>query len=211
MIGNDFLNFINGIIHGNISKIGIVDYAKEYLAAIGELDSLLIKMMARTITAHQIVFTGDRGDDGLEDIKDIARISIEQQKQNDRLFEAMGVIEAYKDRLGQPQRVQTPTLLPVELQTDEAIKRFERAEKAGIIVRTTTGYKKNGITKAQLAYFLQRIYQADSQSGAKFPDTELSNLFGESRLGKAAAQLMNNKNDGGKPRGYKIIDDLFLD
>lgn len=111
----------------------------------------------------------------------------------------------------EPQQVQASTPLPVELQTDEAIKRFERAEKAGIIVRTTTGYKRNGITKAQLAYFLQRIYQADSQSGAKFPDARLSNLFGESRMGKAVAQLMDNKNDGGKPRGYKIIDGLFLD
>lgn len=111
----------------------------------------------------------------------------------------------------EPQQVQASTPLPVELQTDEAIKRFERAEEAGIIVRIATGYRKKGITKAQLAYFLQRIYQADSQSGAKFPDARLSNLFGESRLGKAVAQLIDNKNDGGKPRGYKVIDGLFLD
>ena len=111
----------------------------------------------------------------------------------------------------EPQQVQASTPLPVELQTDEAIKRFERAEEAGIIVRIATGYRKKGITKAQLAYFLQRIYQADSQSGAKFPDARLSNLFGESRLGKAIAQLIDNKNDGGKPRGYKVIDGLFLD
>lgn len=109
------------------------------------------------------------------------------------------------------QQVQASTPLPVELQTDEAIKRFDRAEKAGIIVRTATGYRKNNITKAQLAYFLQRIYQAGIQSGAQFPDTELSKLFGESRLGNAAAQLINNKNDGGKPRGHEIIDGLFLD
>ena len=111
----------------------------------------------------------------------------------------------------EPQQVQASTPLPVELQTDEAIKRFERAEEAGIIVRIATGYRKKGITKAQLAYFLQRIYQADSQSGAKFPDARLSNLFGENRLGKAVAQLIDNKNDGGKPRGYKVIDGLFLD
>lgn len=111
----------------------------------------------------------------------------------------------------EPQQVQASPPLPVELQTDEAIKRFERAEKAGIIVRTATGYRKKGITKAQLAYFLQRIFQPDSQSGAQFPDAELSKLFEENRLGKAAAQLIDNKNDGGKPRGYKIIDNLFLD
>lgn len=113
------------------------------------------------------------------------------------------------DMIVQPQQVQASTPLPVELQSDEAIKRFERAEKAGIIVRTATGYRKNNITKAQLAYFLQRIYQADTQSGAQFPDAELSNLFGDSRLGKAAGKLVDN--NSGKPRGYKIIDDLFID
>lgn len=113
------------------------------------------------------------------------------------------------DMIVQPQQVQASTPLPVELQSDEAIKRFERAEKAGIIVRTATGYKKNNITKAQLAYFLQKIYQADTQNGAQFPDAELSNLFGDSRLGKAAGKLVDN--NSGKPRGYKIIDDLFID
>lgn len=111
--------------------------------------------------------------------------------------------------MADPQQVQASTPLPVELQTDEAIKRFDRAEKAGIIVRTATGYRKNNITKAQLAYLLQRIYQADTQSGAQFPDAELSNLFGDSRLGKAAGKLVDN--NSGKPRGYKIIDDLFID
>ncbi|EGN55606.1 hypothetical protein PRBRB14_00340 [Hallella multisaccharivorax DSM 17128] len=108
-----------------------------------------------------------------------------------------------------PQQLQASTPLSVELQTDEAIKRFDRAEKAGIIVRTATGYKKNNITKAQLAYFLQKIYQADPQSGTQFPETELNNLFGESRLGKAAGKLVDN--NSGKPRGYRIIDDLFID
>jgi len=113
------------------------------------------------------------------------------------------------DMLVQPQQVQASTPLPVELQTDEAIERFDRAEKAGIILRTATGYEKNNITKAQLAYFLQRIYQADPQSGKQFPETKLNNLFGESRLGKAAGKLVDN--NSGKPRGYNIIDDLFID
>lgn len=207
----EFVDFISCIEDGIMTKKQIMDYAKEYFTTCGELDSLLIKMTARTISEPQIVFTGDRGDDGLEEIKDSHRITIEQQKRQDRLFEAMGIIEAYKDRLEQPQQVQTPTLLPVELQTDEAIKRFERAEKTGLIIRMATGYRKNGITKAQLAYFLKRIYQSDTLNVSQFPDGALSKLFEESRLGKAAAQLIDNKNDGGKPRGYKIIDNLFLD
>ena len=108
-----------------------------------------------------------------------------------------------------PQQVQASTSLPVELQTDEAIKRFERAEKAGIIESTQTGYRKKGISKALLAYFLQRVYLQDNRTGVLFPDKELSALFNESRLGAAVTSLMNNKN--GKPKGYKQIDDLFID
>lgn len=101
----EFVDFISCIEDGIMTKKQIMDYAKEYFTTCGELDSLLIKMTARTISEPQIVFTGDRGDDGLEEIKDSHRITIEQQKRQDRLFEAMGIIEAYKDRLEQPQQV----------------------------------------------------------------------------------------------------------
>ncbi|MBB1529710.1 MAG: hypothetical protein HG466_003255 [Prevotella sp.] len=205
----EFVDFISCIEDGIMTKKQIMDYAKEYFTTCGELDSLLIKMTARTISEPQIVFTGDRGDNGLEEIKDSHRITIEQQKRQDRLFEAMGIIEAYKDRLEQPQQVQTPTLLPVELQTDEAIKRFERAEKAGIIERTQTGYRKKGISKAMLAYFLQKVFLQDSRANDLFPDKELSTIFNESRLGAAVTALINNRD--GKPKGYKQIDDLFVD
>lgn len=205
----EFVDFISCIEDGIMTKKQIMDYAKEYFTTCGELDSLLIKMTARTISEPQIVFTGDRGDNGLEEIKDSHRITIEQQKRQDRLFEAMGIIEAYKDRLKQPQQVQTPTLLPVELQTDEAIKRFERAEKAGIIERTQTGYRKKGISKAMLAYFLQKVFLQDSRANDLFPDKELSTIFNESRLGAAVTALINNRD--GKPKGYKQIDDLFVD
>ena len=100
--------------------------------------------------------------------------------------------------------------LPAGLQTDEAIKRFARAEQEGVIERTQTGYRKKGITKAQLAYFLRKTYQAEAKSGAQFPETELNRLFAESRLGKAVSQLADN-NGGSKPRGYQIIDALFVD
>lgn len=125
--------FILGVADGELSKKDILDYAKEYFATCSELDSLLIKMTAQTMNEPEIVFIGDRGKDGMEKIKEISRVSIEQQKQNDRLFKAMGIIEAYKDRLGQPQQVQTPTLLPVELQTDEAIRYINKAKELGLI------------------------------------------------------------------------------
>ncbi len=102
-------------------------------------------------------------------------------------------------------------VLPVELVTEEAIKRFAKAEQVGIIEKTQTGYKRKGISKAQLAYFLQKIYQPNPNNSVQFPDAALSDLFGENRLGKAASQLLNNKETSGKPRGYGIIDNLFID
>lgn len=111
--------------------------------------------------------------------------------------------------MSEPQQVRASTPLPVELQTDEAIKRFERAEKAGIIERTQTGYRKKGITKAMLAYFLQKVYLQGSRASDLFPDRELSSLFGESRLGAAVTALVNNRD--GRPKGHKQIDDLFVD
>ena len=111
--------------------------------------------------------------------------------------------------MSEPQQVRASTPLPVELQTDEAIKRFERAEKAGIIERTQTGYRKKGITKAMLAYFLQKVYLLGSRASDLFPDRELSSLFGESRLGAAVTALVNNRD--GRPKGHKQIDDLFVD
>lgn len=99
--------------------------------------------------------------------------------------------------------------LPLGLDTDEAKKLFPRAVQTGIIVKTQTGYRKDRISKSQLAYFLQRIYQSDAKNEGKFPDAALSTLFGESRLGKEASRLANNKS--GKPKGHEIIDKLFID
>mgnify|MGYP000045120572 FL=1 len=140
---------------------------------------------------------------------------------NDVLWEVDNFIAVYdesyltpcnvpiKSRSNVQQIGTASTPLPVELQTDEAIKRFERAEKAGIIERTQTGYRKKGISKAMLAYFLQKVFLQDSRANDLFPDKELSTIFNESRLGAAVTALINNRD--GKPKGYKQIDDLFVD
>lgn len=106
---------------------------------------------------------------------------------------------------------QVLSVLPTELVTIEVKKQFAKAIQANIIEITPQGIRKKDISKAQLAYFLQKIYQPNPDNKVKFPDAELSRLFGESRLGKAASQLMNNKNNGGKPKGHNIIDKLFVD
>lgn len=91
--------FIYEITNNNLAEIDILNYAEEYFSIGGELDSLIMKMMANISTDSQIVFTGDRGNDGIEEIKVIERISIEKEKQNDRLFKAMGIVEVYKEKM----------------------------------------------------------------------------------------------------------------
>jgi hypothetical protein len=97
------------------------------------------------------------------------------------------------------------------LNTDRAKEVFGKAIEKGLIVVFDNGLKKQGISKAQLAYMLQRIYIPDATGadGKQFPETALNSLFGENRLGEALRKLADNKNTNGKPRGYKIIDELF--
>mgnify|MGYP000741522548 CR=1 FL=1 len=101
--------------------------------------------------------------------------------------------------------------LPTELVTNEVKKLFDKAIQANIIEITPQGIRRKNISKAQLAYFLQKIYQPTPDNKVNFPDTELSIFFGESRLGRAASRLMDNKNNGGKPKEHNIIDKLFVD
>lgn len=93
----------------------------------------------------------------------------------------------------------------------EGAEYYQKAIDAGIIERDGDGYKKKGITKAQLAYFLQRVFTPDAtgRDGRVFPETRLNELFKEKRLGEAVRKLADNKKTGGKPRGYKKIDILF--
>jgi len=94
-------------------------------------------------------------------------------------------------------------ILPDHLKTDEAVKIFQRAIDAKMIEKTATGLKWHK-TKALLAYLLGHWLK-----DGLFPETEYDKLFGESRLGKAHNQLMNNKCGDGKPIGYEEIDKLF--
>jgi hypothetical protein len=99
------------------------------------------------------------------------------------------------------------------LNTDRAKEVFGKAIEKGLIVVFGNGLKKQGISKAQLAYMLQRIYIPDATGadGKQFPETALNGLFDESRLGEALRKLADNKNTNGKPRGYQVIDGLFND
>jgi hypothetical protein len=100
-----------------------------------------------------------------------------------------------------------------DLNTDRAKEVFGKAIEKGLIVVFDNGLKKQGISKAQLAYMLQRIYIPDATGadGKQFPETALNGLFDESRLGEALRKLADNKNTNGKPRGYQVIDGLFND
>lgn len=88
-----------------------------------------------------------------------------------------------------------------QIDTPRARKYFPKAIKAGIIKQTAKGFKKVGITKRLLVYFLDIVYNGT------FPDTALCLLFSEKHL----RQERNKNYNFGKPRNYEIIDELFDD
>ena len=103
-------------------------------------------------------------------------------------------------------------ILPKDLNTDRAQKYFSVAINEGFISYSNGVYKSNFKTKSLLAYFLELVFCYNDNgcdNGKDFPEDNLNILFSESRLGKARSQLKNNKNGGGKPKGYEIVDKLF--
>lgn len=97
--------------------------------------------------------------------------------------------------------------LPLELDTPRARKYIGKAIEAGFIASTGEGLKWS-MTKAKLAYFLQRIYCIDDNgkdNGQRFPESALDELFGVNRLGKARSQLADHK----VKMNYEDIDSLF--
>lgn len=106
--------------------------------------------------------------------------------------------------------------LPEELNTPRARKYFSKAIEENIITQKGTGEdtyysKAAGITEKQLAYFIKLVFcrdEAEKDNGESFPNKETNILFRTSGLGDSASALMNNR--GGKPRGYKIIDKIFM-
>lgn len=120
----------------------------------------------------------------------------------------------YHQNKVQQNKTQTETEvldLPDELNSDIAKTTFAKAITKGYIMQVDNGYRRQSISKAQLAYMLQRIYLPDATGadGKQFPETALNELFDEKRLGEALRKLADNKNTDGKPRGYKVIDELF--
>lgn len=173
--------FILGVADGELSKKDILDYAKEYFTTCSELDSLLIKMTAQTMNEPEIVFTGDRDGDGLEEIKDISRVSIVEKKQEDRLFEAMGIIEAYKENLEIPHREQATTdAQSLNPEPQQELQRIEQTASTILTINDTdkeklvfgnalqkqymsldNGSYKWTLSKSLLAYLCGRLYCGD--------------------------------------------------
>lgn len=203
--------FIDKIINKNLTKVDILNYTKEYFSIGGELDSLIMKMMANISTDSQIVFTGDRGNDGIEEIKVIGHVSIEKEKQNDKLFEAMGVIEAYKEKMEEKEiPEQAPKPINTKPQQEELTERekqyYEKAITQGMAIKTDSGYKWlycSG-SKVSLIYFLSKVFCPKGVE--QIPFKRLNNLWGVSRLDSANDQLANAK----KPQRWRQhIDNLF--
>lgn len=138
----------------------------------------------------------DKSSDVCNDIKVLSYIFVLHKERKKDL-------ERLKDAFLQPQPEQY-----TEPQRGELLYYCQIAVKQGLLEKTETGYKriKGKMSKAQLAYFLGCFFNSDGT----FPETKYNKMFDESRLGKALYQISGNKNGGGKPRGYEIIDKLLL-
>lgn len=115
-----------------------------------------------------------------------------------------------QEQTKQPYKQGNSIDLPDKLNTDRANIYFRRAIETGYIVTNGTGFKSKFKSKAILAYFLELVFCRDdngTDNKKDFPETELNNLFNESRLGKARGQYIGNK--AGKPKGHEIIDSIF--
>lgn len=100
-------------------------------------------------------------------------------------------------------------ILPPELDTPRSRKYFGKALEAGLIAKTSTGYKWTMTAgrgaKVQLAYFCSRVF-CPGGTGA-FPENAIDLLFGVSRIGAALTQAYNAKPQKWRPR----IDSIFED
>lgn len=99
--------------------------------------------------------------------------------------------------------------LPPELDNDRAREYLNKAQEAGFIAKTSTGYKWTMTAGrgalAQLAYFCGRVYCPGNVG--KLPETALNRLFGVSRIGAALTQVNN-----ARPQKWRQkIDSIFED
>lgn len=135
---------------------------------------------------------------------ELKRICLEDAKglPKDKQEKVKYFLDAFIKFQGETNNAQEPQQIS---QQDKELERYcQRAIDKGYLVKTENGYKRTEKwTKSQLAYFLRCIYPST------FPEKKLNLLFDESRLGKAASQLMDNKTGDGKPRNFQIVDELF--
>ncbi|MBQ6649581.1 MAG: hypothetical protein IJM66_12120 [Muribaculaceae bacterium] len=101
----------------------------------------------------------------------------------------------------QPQRQ-----VPQEPSTERAKRAFAKAVEAGMMEKTTTGYKWHG-SKASLSYFVVQVYNPDGSKETPFK--ALGELFGLSRLDSASNKALLEVK---KPQKWREkIDELIND
>lgn len=126
---------------------------------------------------------------------------------------AINILKTHMDKFPAPEsrwsQPEQPTL-PADMDTERARKYLHKAEDAGLITKTSTGYRWTSILGrgqlAQLAYFCNRIYCPNNTE--TLPETSINLFFGVSRVGSALTQVQNAK----KPQKWrKAIDCIFED
>lgn len=119
----------------------------------------------------------------------LATVGIDEHKR-ERLNQALTQIELEirrAERYNQEESSQEPS-------TDRAQKAFKVAISKGFMIKTNNGYEwiYNNGSKASLAYFLLMVYNPDNTKETPFK--ALEELFGVTRLDRAADQATTTKN-----------------
>lgn len=145
-----------------------------------------------------------------EEIKDADASMLKMVQESSREGAELGAIsEIYiwnKERKKALARLRDEMQAAPEPQNKDLHYYCQKAIEKGYMVKVTDGYRiTKEWTKALLAYFLKHFLNTDGT----FPDKKYCLMFGESRLSKSADQLSMNKNGGGKPRGYEMVEELL--
>lgn len=128
-----------------------------------------------------------------------------RKKEREKLYkEFLNYTQPQPEKANNGQTTDALSLNP-EPQQKDLHYYCHKAIKKGYLVKVDEGYRRASWRKAQLAYFLGQFLKPDGT----FPDKEYCIMFGETRLGKALGQLINNKTGNGKPKGYEVVDALL--
>lgn len=154
--------FITGVADGTLLNVDVIKYCVEAKRLGANLNDILDEMFAQSLSyhTHQIAFV-----EGTDEIKDYGGVSMADQAKINRLFDAMGLIQAHfgidwgNSNEQQETAAKQPLAFSGNVDTDKAIWwLIERLKQDGWITPTESGYKwQRGATNQLIAYWVECV------------------------------------------------------